>query len=214
MFCIIISLLCISISYYRKEKFKRSVRAPFHTDFLILIRNGLRRSIRITRIGAGGKREGARGYPTIYACVKLHGTHARGDVRSRSRYVTAFRREGESWARTILGPRSRAHTARRLLMSASQSGNFSTSHRVMHEPRGGEQAILPDQSKWARHGNCRTLGGASIWKPFPSNGRSSALKNLDRDPHPLGINDIPEGYGIWQGKKRREIPEEILLDIV
>lgn len=141
-------------------------------------------------------------------------THAR-DVRSRSRYVTAFRREGENWARTILGSRSRAHTARGLLMSASQSGNFSTSYRVMHEPRGGEQAILPDQSKWARHGNCRTLGGASIWKPFPSNGRSSAprLKNLDRDPRPLGIKDVPEGYGIQQGK-RREIPEEILLDIV
>lgn len=81
-------------------------------------------------------------------------------------------------------------------MSASQSGNFSTSHRVMHEPRGGEQAILPDQSKWARHGNCRTLGGASIWKPFPSNGRSSArLKILDRDPRPLGIKDVPVGVG-------------------
>lgn len=118
------------------------------------------------------------------------------DVRSRSRYVTAFRREGESWARTILGSRARTHTARGLLMSASQSGNFSTSHRVMHEPRGGEQAILPDQSKWARHGNCRTLGGASIWKPFPSNGRSSArLKILDRDPRPLGIKDVPVGIG-------------------
>jgi len=32
---------------------------------------------------------------------------------------------------------------------------------------GGEQAILPDQSKWARYGNCRALGGASIRKPFP-----------------------------------------------
>lgn len=123
----------------------------------------------------------------------MHETFVR--ARGTSRHLDA---KAKAEVRTILG--SRAHTARGLLMSASQSGNFSTSHRVMHEPRGGEQAILPDQSKWARHGNCRTLGGASIRKPFPNNAR---LKNLDRDPRPLSIENVPEGYGIRRVARER-----------
>lgn len=72
------------------------------------------------------------------------------DPRSRftSRHLET-RRETRDPSRSA---RARARSTRRLLMSASQSGNFSTSRRVMHEPRGGggegtEQAILPDRSK-------------------------------------------------------------------
>jgi len=71
------------------------------------------------------------------------------------------RKRGRKEAAALLAPRHGArtrtrepgelaharHSTRGLLMSASQSGNFSTSRRVMHEPRGGEQAILPDQSR-------------------------------------------------------------------
>lgn len=39
--------------------------------------------------------------------------------------------------------RAHTHIARGLLMSASQSGNFSTSRRVMHEPRGASRLYCP-----------------------------------------------------------------------
>jgi len=70
--------------------------------------------------------------------------HAR-DVRLHSLYVTAFRCEGESRARATLSSLARAHTynTQGLLMSASQSGNFSTSRRVMHEPRGASRLYCP-----------------------------------------------------------------------
>lgn len=90
----------------------------------------------------GRKQEGARGYPTIYEVT--HGTHGTFVcTRGTSRHLDAKAKAVLERPSVRARARARAHIAQGLLMSASQSGNFSTSRRVMHEPRGASRLYCP-----------------------------------------------------------------------
>lgn len=64
-------------------------------------------------------------------------------ARGTSRYLDAKAKAGFKRASPRQTRAHTAYTARGLLMSASQSGNFSTSRRVMHEPRGASRLYCP-----------------------------------------------------------------------
>lgn len=109
--------------------------------------------------------------------------------RGRSRVITRelrFKIEVEGlWNRASV----RAST-RGLLMSASQSGNFSTSRRVMHEPRGASRLYCPiNQNEPGLATDAPPWRGSKRNRPPFHHGHT--MKILDRDPaRPSWIKDV------------------------
>lgn len=111
---------------------------------------------------------------------RVHAVHACSMSRGRSRVITRelrFKIEVEGlWNRASVRPSTRG-----LLMSASQSGNFSTSRRVMHEPRGASRLYCPiNQNEPGLATDAPPWRGSKRNRPPFHHGRT--MKILDRDP--------------------------------
>lgn len=94
-------------------------------------------------------------------------------------------------------------------MSASQSGNFSTSRRVMHEPRGASRLYCPINQNEPGMATAvsAALRSESLF-PATMEAARPPLKILDRDPRPSAYQGHPRGHGGNVRERARDLPEE------